>query len=37
LCYELLLGGIAAQYPVRARAAEQEISFTHFAEELLVR
>jgi len=37
LCGELRLGGIAAQYAALAqRAAEQHISFTDFAEELLI-
>src|SRR5271156_739116 len=37
LCNELRLGGIAAQYASLAqKAAEQHISFTDFAEELLV-
>lgn len=37
LCNELRLGGIAAQYSALAqKAAEQHISFTDFAEELLV-
>jgi len=37
LCNELRLGGIAAQYTVLAqRAAEQQLSFTDFAEELLI-
>jgi DNA replication protein DnaC len=37
LCQELRLGGIAAQYTVLAqKAAEQQLSFTDFAEQLLV-
>ena len=37
LCNELRLGGIAAQYTVLAqKAAEQQLSFTDFAGELLV-
>src|SRR6201995_6206012 len=37
LCNELRLGGIAAQYTMLGqKAAEQQLSFTDFAEELLV-